>query len=527
MSFLKYGNLSIKWTDYIPHSPTPKQLAFLMLPHLEALYGGAAGGGKSDALLMGALQHVDKPGYSAIIFRRTLADLKQPSALIDRAFQWLQGTPAKWEGGTHTWIFPTVDAFGNPSIPARLTFGYIGESNAYLRYQGIEVQYCAFDEVTQHVEDDYRYLFSRLRKCVCPVHKTDEKKRPIYLPDCPLCQAQKSIPIKMRAATNPGGPGHGWVKRRFKIGPDIDLKEQSRLAAEGKPVKVRYLGKNPKRPFISSFAADNPYVDLEGYASALDELDPSTRAMLKEGRWDVSPDSRFKRHWAKYYSRRSDSFCLGIDGSGPVHNIGSFSRLFCVVDPAASVKHGPGDILTWKKEPSYTVIGIFGLTHDHHLLWLDMLRFRKEVPDIIIALKKVFRIWRPDTFYIEANGLGQGVYQGAIREGLPVAPVHTRVDKVVNATEAMIRMRYGRIWFPQEASWLETLEDELFFWTGDPIRTDDIVDVLSNAARQVAWDDPVIVPDVDGISVSSETNDVPDIICDRTIDSDQSPFYLW
>ena len=53
--------LQLPWTGYIPHKPTPKQLAFLLLGNQEALYGGAAGGGKSDPLLMAALQYVDKP----------------------------------------------------------------------------------------------------------------------------------------------------------------------------------------------------------------------------------------------------------------------------------------------------------------------------------------------------------------------------------------------------------------------------------------------------------------------------------
>ena len=53
-----FHGLRPKWTPYVPHDPTPKQLAYLMLPHREAFYGGAAGGGKSDALLMGALQYV-------------------------------------------------------------------------------------------------------------------------------------------------------------------------------------------------------------------------------------------------------------------------------------------------------------------------------------------------------------------------------------------------------------------------------------------------------------------------------------
>lgn len=50
----------------------------------------------SDCLLMAALQFVSIPGYSALLLRRTYSDLALPGALMDRAFQWLDGTDAKW-----------------------------------------------------------------------------------------------------------------------------------------------------------------------------------------------------------------------------------------------------------------------------------------------------------------------------------------------------------------------------------------------------------------------------------------------
>lgn len=502
----KFQSLGLKFTDYIPHIPTPKQLAFLMLPHREALFGGAAGGGKSDALLMCALQYADCPGYAAIIFRKTLTDLKQPDALIDRSHKWLQGTGAKWVGSEHTWYFPTVDAKGNPDEPAKLSFGYIGESNAFTRYQGIMVQFVGWDEVNQHEYNDYRYLFSRTRKLACPIHQTVNGV-PNYQDDCDICQRQKQIPLRVRSTTNPGG--YPWVKQRFRIKPDIDPREASRTGA-----KVTYVGKHPQRPFIPSFLADNPHLDQESYAAALDELDPVTRAMLKEGRWDVSPDARFKRSWARYYSRRGEYFTLGLNGSGPMHHADSLQRIFVTVDPATSSKYGPGDILNWKKQPSYTVISIWGLTQNYHLLWLDMIRFRREAPDVILALKNVNRRWHPDYFMIEANGVGMPILQAASKEGLTVQPIITRSDKVTNSTEAMIRMSQGRIWFPEEASWLSIMEDELFFWTGSPLETDDIVDTLSNAARNVSWDEGPVMPDnpehPDGEVPLS--NDLPSIV---------------
>ncbi|NGX43647.1 MAG: hypothetical protein K940chlam7_01946 [Chlamydiae bacterium] len=99
----------------------------------EALFGGAAGGGKTDALLMGALQFVDIPGYSAILFRRTYKDLALPDAIMDRAHQWLQGTEAKWKGDDYVYIFPST---------AKLTFGYMKTDMDRYRYQGAEFQYC-------------------------------------------------------------------------------------------------------------------------------------------------------------------------------------------------------------------------------------------------------------------------------------------------------------------------------------------------------------------------------------------------
>lgn len=239
-------DLAPKWTRYIPHPPHQKQQAFLMLDCQEALYGGSAGGGKSDALLMAALQYVDVPGYAAILFRRRYTDLSLPGALMDKARDWLGGSDAHWSEQAKTWTFPSG---------ATLTFGYLDTHNDKYRYQSAEFQFVGFDELTQFPEVDYRYLFSRLRR-----------------PSVGGGGAH-GVPLRMRSASNPGGVGHDWVKQRFVVGPS-------------------------ERVFIPARLADNPSLDAKTYIQGLDQLDPITRQQLLNGDWTARQGGeKFRREW--------------------------------------------------------------------------------------------------------------------------------------------------------------------------------------------------------------------------------------
>ena len=239
------GNtLTVPSTRYIPHKPTPKQLAFLLLDIPEARYGGAAGGGKSDALLMAALQYVHVPGYAALLLRKTYADLALPGALMSRAIEWLAPSDAQWKGAGKEWVFPSG---------ATLTFGYLDTENSHFRYQSSEFQFIGFDELTQFRETQYRYLFSRLRRL-----------------------EGQTVPLRMRAASNPGGVGHEWVRERFI---DVDKEEESRL-------------------FIPATLSDNPYLDRDTYLNSLSQLDPITRQQLLHGDWTArQAGGMFQREW--------------------------------------------------------------------------------------------------------------------------------------------------------------------------------------------------------------------------------------
>ena len=234
--------MTVDENPLIPHQPTDKQAQFLALEELEGFYGGAAGGGKSDALLAAGLQYAGVPGYAGIIFRRSYTDLALPGALMDRANEWLRPTGAYWNEREKTWRFGTGGT---------LTFGYLEHEVDKYRYQSAEFQFIGFDELTEFTEGQYRFLFSRLRRL-----------------------AGSKIPLRMRSASNPGGVGHEWVKQRFVV--------------EG----------NEDRPFIPARLEDNPYLDLAEYEEALAKLDPVTRAQLRLGDWEIREGGlKFKREW--------------------------------------------------------------------------------------------------------------------------------------------------------------------------------------------------------------------------------------
>jgi predicted phage terminase large subunit-like protein len=216
---------------FCPEEPSLTQKVFLRSYSLEGLFGGAAGGGKSSALLMAALQYVDIPGYSAILFRRTYADLALPGALMDRFRSWINlYDDVHWNANSFIATFPSG---------ARISFGYLNNTNDYLRYKGSEFQFIGMDEVTEIREGDYRYLFSRLRR--------------------PSTGELSKVPLRMRSASN---PAPNWVRQRFIVeGPETD------------------------RVFVPSMLTDNPGIDAESYRQALSALDPIERRRLEMGDW--------------------------------------------------------------------------------------------------------------------------------------------------------------------------------------------------------------------------------------------------
>lgn len=279
---------------YTKHIPHPTQQVFLNMTDKEVFFGGSAGGGKSDALLMAALQYVDVPGYSSLILRRTWPDLNSPGAILDRAKDWLRETDAHMREGGRRWEFPSG---------AKLSFGTLQYDKDKYRYQSSEYQFVGFDELTHFGEPAYTYLFSRIRKptlvCLSCSHSLSPMRNakgeqvyrhergaacknpfpdPMVLDQYPASDSGLTIfdvPLRMRGASNPGGYGHQWVKDRF-IDPERRVKTSV---------------------FIPSSLKDNPSLEYKSYVENLMHLSPIDRERLLGGDWDVTEQGNmFQRH---------------------------------------------------------------------------------------------------------------------------------------------------------------------------------------------------------------------------------------
>ena len=277
-----YEYLQPKESLFCPEEASLTQKVFLRSYSLEGLFGGAAGGGKSSALLMAALQYVDVPNYSAILFRRTYADLSLPGALMDRFRGWVSAyDDVHWNANSYVATFPSG---------ARVSFGYLNNTNDYLRYKGSEFQFIGMDEVTEIRESDYRYMFSRLRR--------------------PASGPLSKVPLRMRAASN---PAPNWVRQRFIV-----------------------EGKNEQRFFVPSFLTDNPGIDAESYRQALSVLDPVERRRLEMGDW-----------WATTLGTLFDRTDFPIIDGSDVPEITSSARAVRYWDLAATEPHSGNTDPDW------------------------------------------------------------------------------------------------------------------------------------------------------------------------------------
>ena len=223
------------------------QEEFLAAGETDVLYGGAAGGGKSYAMLIDPLRFAHRSAHRAIILRRSMPELRE---LIDKSRElYPKAFPgAKYKEVEKMWTFPSG---------AKMEFGFLERDADVYRYQGQAYSFIGFDEITHlPTEFAWNYLGSRLRT-------TDPE-----------------IEVYMRCTANPGGSGAHWVKKRYI---DPAPPNDSFRGADGLT-----------RKFIPARLQDNPYLAKDGrYEQMLASLPPTQRQQLLEGNWDVAEGAAF------------------------------------------------------------------------------------------------------------------------------------------------------------------------------------------------------------------------------------------
>ena len=236
-----------KGNHVIFHANEGPQTDFLAADEKDVLYGGAAGGGKSYAMIVDPLRYAHRSAHRALILRRSMPELRE---MIDKSRElYPQAFPgAKFREVEKLWNFPSG---------AKIEFGFLERDADVYRYQGQAYSWIGFDEITHlPTEFSWNYLASRLRT-------TDSQ-----------------IKTYLRCTANPGGVGSHWVKNRY-IAP-----QEHNKSFEGKDGLTR--------KFIPAKLADNPYLANDGiYEQMLKSLPPIQRRQLLEGNWDVAEGAAF------------------------------------------------------------------------------------------------------------------------------------------------------------------------------------------------------------------------------------------
>lgn len=237
----------------LDYAPTEKQLLFHTSTANEILYGGAAGGGKSYAICWDAFKRCMKyAGTHAYLFRRTYPELKQ--TLITKMLQIVPPGLGKYYASDY------VMKLINGSV---IHFCHLSdEGEGLLKYQGAEIHWLYFDELTHFTQSMYEYIRTRLR-------------------------AEKKLGIRpvVRCASNPGGPGHSWVKAYFVDSTDVGKKTVEREITNKNQKTGKITKKRITVQYIPATVDDNPYI-TDDYKFELEQKPPKLRDALLLGKWD-------------------------------------------------------------------------------------------------------------------------------------------------------------------------------------------------------------------------------------------------
>lgn len=276
--------------DVLRPQPGPQE-AFLASSADIVIYGGAAFGGKTFALLLEPLRHIDNPQFGGVIFRRTTKQVKSEGGLWDTAEEIYPDMGAEPNYSGLFWKFPSG---------AKITFAHMEHEKNKHDWQGSQIPFIGFDELTHFSESMFWYMLSRNR-------------------------SGSGVAGYVRATTNPdpdswvadlidwwiGEDGYAIPERSGTVRWFVRYHNELVWADSAEELIEQYPQLTPKSlTFISASYSDNK-IGLEkdpAYLANLDALPRVEREQLKLGNWKIrrAVGDYFKPEWFDVVERAPD-----------------------------------------------------------------------------------------------------------------------------------------------------------------------------------------------------------------------------
>lgn len=415
---------------------------------------------------MSFLQYVDVPGYAGLILRRKSVDLDRSEAILARAKEWwlpTRRTGVVFHASSRKFTFPSG---------ATCEFGHTNNlGDEVENYQGGSWHFVGFDELTHFYPQQYLYLFTRVR-------------RGDGVP----------VPVRIRATANPGGLSHNFVRDRFmsktyarQFLDDAADPYFEQALPTFKPDKTP--GLPWMRYFVPSKAVDNPSLDSENYFRSLGQTDVLTAQRMRDGNWLVSESGVYDPEWFRRFEHPDYSSTPGLTykvltSDGKVDRVIYPDQCyrFITLDSAGSSADRKNE--KQGKSVCASVISVWDYSPCGVLLWRRVVRLKKEFPEVLAAVREVWREERAVGIWVETDGIGASYYQALSRDParMPIYPLSSGgKDKFTRAAPSTHEAKEGRVMLPKYAPWLDDLEAELFSWQGTSDEQCDQIDTLAYA----------------------------------------------
>lgn len=453
--------MNTKDQDIVIRAHKGPQETFLSSRADVVCFGGSAGGGKSWALLMEPLRYIGVSDYYCLIFRRHQTEITLPGGLADESKKLYPLLGGEYYSATKTWVFPSG---------AKVVFRGLELMDDMYQFKGVQVNEVLWDELTTFHEEQFWYLFSRIR-------------------------STNNIRGRVRASTNP--ESEGWVKDLIKefwldddgyaipemsgqikwfirVGGDMHWYD-TREDAITQGAIDHNINEEDILPtsftFIRSSLDQNPSLGVD-YKSKLMAMPEKDRLELMDGCWnfDASRGIYFKRDW--------------VDVIEPAQTpLIKFKKIIISVDLAASPPSQTN------RNPDWSVFLKMGMDDQGYIYVLDMIRMRDTIGNV---KKEMLRYAQkngtsiPWTIPMDPGGHGKHAFQDHVKNlsGFVVKKAKTEKSKLERFLPFASMAEHGLVKVVR-ADWNTAFFQELEGFIGDGKRKDDIVDTVSDGHKEL------------------------------------------